>query len=123
MTPNFSLTELTATNTGLPNEPSVEIRERLYAVACILETIRLQYDRPIVVTSGWRSDEVNVAVGGVPNSSHVSGYAVDFRVAGVPLDEVYLWIRDNLSYDQLIREPTWVHLDISPRMRQMAWVV
>jgi putative chitinase len=73
-----------------------------------------------VITSGYRRPELNQLVGGVPDSAHVEGCAVDFIVPGKDIKTVYDIIRkmrtDNIlpRYDQLIYEHgSWIHLGIS----------
>lgn len=48
-----------------------------------IQTIRTQYDRPMKITCGLRCPAENKAVGGVENSGHLKGYAVDFNMKGV----------------------------------------
>lgn len=52
-----------------------------------LDLVREEYGKPITITSGYRCPEHNKAVGGVPNSQHVSGKAAD--ISGASLDDLY----------------------------------
>lgn len=76
-----------------------------------LEPIRTQFDKPVVITSGYRSPSVNDAAHGVPHSQHVATAvycASDFRVVSMEADmrPVFDWIRENsqLPFDQVILE-------------------
>ena len=68
------------------------------------------------VTSGYRCEELNRLVGGVPNSQHMLGQAADIRCASKDrdnkkyLDEVEDICRNYLNWDQLIRYDTFIHL-------------
>lgn len=48
-----------------------------------IQTIRTHYGKPMIITSGLRCKYENNRVGGVSNSGHLTGYAVDFYMAGV----------------------------------------
>lgn len=50
-----------------------------FAVVYDLEEVRRMFGRPIIIESGWRCEKHNKEVGGVPNSSHLTGKAVDIR--------------------------------------------
>ena len=127
MTPlsdHFSLEELTVTNTGLDNTPDAEERARLDTLAIFMEKVRaILGGRPITVNSAFRSEAVNEAVGGVPNSAHRLAYACDFTCStfGTPL-----MIAERLdqaeksgaiAFDQLIYEVAWVHISRDPQLR------
>ena len=118
---NFSLNEVTksetATRNGIPNTASQEVIEKLQAlVNNVLQPLRTKFG-PVIVTSGYRSPEVNKSVGGSSTSHHCFGYAADFEVLGMDNRELALYIRDNLKYTQLILEfyddgipdSGWVH--------------
>lgn len=118
---NFSLNEVTksetATRNGIPNTASQEVIEKLQAlVNNVLQPVRDKFG-PVIVTSGYRSPEVNKSVGGSATSHHCFGYAADFEVLGMDNKELALYIRDNLKYTQLILEfyddgisdSGWVH--------------
>lgn len=122
LTPHFTLEELTITQVrGFDNTPPPEIAARLLALAQMLENIRyILGNVPVLVNSGYRSPEVNKAVGGVPNSAHTQGYAADFIAPrfGTPLEICRALSQDHLlKFDQLIEEGTWVHCSIAPTMR------
>jgi putative chitinase len=119
LTPHFSLTELTVTNTKLDNTPSKEVIEVLRTTAFYMEKVReLLGNVTITINSGYRSPDVNRAVGGTSNSSHTHGYAVDFTAYGhTPLTISNILSKSNLKFDQLIYEKTWVHISFDPRMR------
>lgn len=119
LTPHFSLAELTVTNQKIDNTPSREIVEVLRTTAFYMEKVReLLGNVAITVNSGYRSPDVNRAVGGTSNSSHTHGYAVDFTAYGhTPLTISNILSKSNLKFDQLIYEKTWVHISFDPRMR------
>ena len=105
---NFSLNELTKSETGsrngIFNTPSALVIEKLQALTDnILQPLRDKFG-PVIVTSGYRSPEVNKAIGGSTTSHHCFGYAADFEVLGMDNRELALYIRDNLKYTQLILE-------------------
>ena len=119
LTPHFSLAELTVTNQKIDNTPSKEIVEVLRTTAFYMEKVReLLGNVTITINSGYRSPDVNRAVGGTSNSSHTHGYAVDFTAYGhTPLTISNILSKSNLKFDQLIYEKTWVHISFDPRMR------
>ncbi len=116
---NFTLEELTVTNTGLPNNPSYleydTVFDNLQQLAVnVLQKVRNRFG-PTKVTSGFRNAQVNEKVGGTDNSQHRKGEAADFDVPGVDNLKVALWIADNCVFDQLILEDYvggntgWIH--------------
>lgn len=75
---NFSLSELLATNSGLPNHPSTFVEmENILQTAKHLQTIRDAFGRAIRINSSYRSKEVNAKIGGSPTSKHQQGLAAD----------------------------------------------
>ena len=77
---NFTFNELIKTDTGLDNMPNdMNIIKNLCRLADFLQTIRNELHLPIIVTSGYRSKEVNEAVGCASSSYHVNGLAVDIK--------------------------------------------
>lgn len=83
--------------------------------ANLLDPLRAELDRPIVVSSGYRSPALNRAVHGSASSQHCKGEAADIIVPGLSVDEVVKAIRESgLPYDQLINEfGGWVHVSFS----------
>lgn len=119
LSPNFMLAELTVTSHG-PNTPPPEILERLRMSAANMEVIRFILGmRAIIVTSAYRNPQVNAKAGGSKTSDHMSGYSVDFRPPGMSVYRACKLIVDSgYPFDQLIQEPTWVHISFAPRMRR-----
>ena len=119
---HFSLKELTRSQTaerkGIKNQPNDREIENLKLVCeNILEPVREHYGIPFTPSSGFRSFELNKAIGSSSKSQHITGKAVDFEIPGVPNMEVALWIKEHLDYDQLLLEfykekipdSGWVH--------------
>lgn len=118
LSPHFSLKELTdsdkARELKLDNTASPKIVNNLCVLASTLEDVRKLLGKPITISSGYRSPSVNKAVGGSVNSAHVQGLAADIKVSGMTPYEVACIIRDSgIVVDQLICEPTWVHIGLS----------
>ena len=121
---NLSLAEVTKSTTakrlGIDNKPDEWTTENLRKVAeHIFQPMREHFGRPIFVSSGYRSPELNVAIGGSKRSQHVEGRALDLDgdVFGhVSNSSIFNYIRENLQFDQLIWEfgdednPDWVHV-------------
>ena len=124
-TKNFSYDELIASATakrlGLDNTPSPEEKEKLRKLAeDILQPIRDRWRSPIVVNSAYRSEAVNKAVGGVPNSQHRLGEAADIKVGGKDRNKklfkaIYNMIsKGEIKVGQLIDEYNyqWIHVSL-----------
>lgn len=122
LSPHFTLAELTTTKTGLDNTPPEDILNRLFYLAYYMEGVReVLRNKPIKITSGWRSVPVNAAVGGVSNSDHMGGYVCDFRCPafGKPYDICKAILASRIKFDQLIQERgVWVHISFAPAMRR-----
>lgn len=106
---NFSLSELTKSQTalrmGIDNNPTPEGLYNLHLLCDnILQPLREHYGRPVTISSGYRSEDLCVAIGSSRKSQHAKGQAADFEVMGVDNKEVAEWIRDVLDFDQLILE-------------------
>jgi zinc D-Ala-D-Ala carboxypeptidase len=124
---NFSLEELTKSDTavrrGISNVPSDDVTNNIQElVDNVLQPVR---DRlgPVVVTSGYRSPELNTAIGGSKTSDHCLGMAADIEVLGIDNKITAEYIRDNLVFTQLILEfykdgvpdSGWVHVSFDPK--------
>lgn len=116
MTPHFTLAELTYTDhRQFDNTPNEKELANLKRLALFLEAVKDALDgRPIIINSGFRSKQVNDAVGSKDTSQHRLGCAVDIRVPGLTPDQVVrAVIAANLPYDQIIREfDRWTHISI-----------
>lgn len=124
-TKNFSYDELIASSTakrlGIDNTPNVQEKEKLRKLAeDILQPIRDAWKGVIVVNSGYRSEALNKAVGGVKNSQHRLGEAADIKVGGKDRNKklfqlVYKLIsQGKLKVGQLIDEYNyqWIHVSL-----------
>ena len=108
----------TAQRLGIKNKAgSGEIKNLTDVCYGVLEKVRVKYDKPVIVTSGYRSPELCEAIGSKATSQHTKGEAVDFEVIGVPNIQVAYFIEANCDFDQLILEyycpdddqKGWVH--------------
>ena len=119
---NFTLEEFThseaAARLGLDNTPGPIVTAYLKKTALLMEQVRTLLGKPIIVHSGYRSPQVNKAVGGVATSAHCRGLACDFVCPqfGSPADVAREIQRDkyNFDFDQCILEYGWVHLALGP---------
>ncbi len=118
---NFSWREVTRSGTceraGIDNTPGPMERARLQAIILnVMQPLRDAMGRPIRVTSGYRSPDCNVKIGGALKSQHMEGEAIDFQDPAGNLAQMFYYIKDNLPFDQLIWEkgnsnqPLWVHV-------------
>ena len=121
---HFSLKEMTKSGTaarlGLDNTPNEEQIENLKALCeNILEPLRDYYEsRPIMVSSGFRSEKLSEAIGSSSRSAHCQGMAVDFEILGFDNKQVAAHIKNNFDFDQLISEyyeegvadSGWIHV-------------
>ena len=119
---NFSLLELTKSQTaerkGINNTPEPHHQENLKSLCThILQPVRDRFERVVSVSSGYRSEELWLAIGSKITSQHAKGQAADFEIFGLSNQELAIWIHENLEYDQLILEywkkedpnSGWVH--------------
>ena len=121
---NLTLAEVTKSTTakrlGIDNTPDEWTTENLRQVAInIFQPLREAFGCPIYVSSGYRSAELNTAIGGSSRSQHVEGRALDLDAdvyGGCTNSQVFNWIKENVEFDQLIWEfgdednPDWVHV-------------
>ena len=124
LTANFSLEELTASQTaarrGWDNTPNEAEVQNLTRLAHLLEMVRDVLRAPIIINSGFRSKQVNDSVGSRDTSQHRLGCAADFRVPGMtPREVCKLIIASGIPFDQLIQEfyeegkpGGWTHISV-----------
>jgi len=121
---NLTLAEVTKSTTakrlGIDNTPDEWTTENLRQIAInIFQPLREAFGCPIYVSSGYRSGELNTAIGGSTRSQHVEGRALDLDAdvyGGCTNAQIFNWIKENMEFDQLIWEfgdddnPDWVHV-------------
>ena len=121
---NLTLAEVTKSTTakrlGIDNTPDEWTTENLRQVAInVFQPLRSAFGTPIYVSSGYRSAELNTAIGGSRRSQHVEGRALDLDAdvyGGCTNSQIFNWIKENVEFDQLIWEfgdddnPDWVHV-------------
>lgn len=123
---DFTLQELTkseiADRNNINNIPTADhITNLVLLCQYILQPVRSHFDKPVSITSGYRSPELCILVGSKPTSQHTFGQAADFKITGVPNKVVSDWIVNTLDFDQCIlefwkpEEPNsgWVHCSYS----------
>lgn len=124
MSANFTITELTFSDTALrkriDNTPDAEKLANLNKLAEELEKVRALLGAPMNINSGYRCKELNRLIGGAKNSAHMDGFAADFTCAqfGTPLQIVQKISASNIDFDQAISEGTWVHISFAPTKRR-----
>ena len=131
---HFTLAELckTSAKTADGNIPSRVHIENLKRLCGWLEMLRSEWNKrygegndPIIINSGYRSEAVNKAVGGVSGSNHLTGCAVDIHVYGIEQLVRYATILLDISderqedFDELLLERSprgtyWLHFAVRP---------
>jgi zinc D-Ala-D-Ala carboxypeptidase len=121
---NFFLSELViseaAARHGLNNQPTALVRGNLKRLCNeVLQPLRNFIGKPVIVTSGYRSVEVNKLVGGSATSAHCYGLAADIHVPGMSVRQLMHKIKGlQLPFDQIIDEyGSWVHVGLSANNR------
>ena len=121
---NFTLEEFlisqTAARHGIDQEPTPPIIKNLerLCISC-MQPLRDAVSRPIFVSSGFRSPDLNSLIGGSKTSAHMQGNACDFRVSGMsPYDTCQMIVEMGLPFDQVIHEfGQWTHLGVADILR------
>ena len=119
LSPNFTLEELTrsdaAARNGWDNTPNEQEIENLKRLAALLQDVKVAVGgKPVMINSGFRSKQVNDAVGSKDTSQHRLGCAADIRVPGMkPREVVEACIAANVPFDQIILEfDSWTHISV-----------
>lgn len=127
LTKNFTLEEMvkssTATRLKIDNTIPSELKPMIYKMAEQMQIIRDAYGKPIVISSGYRCEKLNKAVGGAKNSDHRYASAVDFHsLSDSKADNKALWdliislkTQGKLDMRQIINEydSNWIHCSIN----------
>ncbi len=128
LSPHFKLYEFTRSGAAqdhmLPNQPSPSQVESLRQLCeHVLEPLRARFG-PIVISSGFRSPDVNRLVGGVASSQHLRGEAADLVLGSEERgQQMYEYICRHLPFDQVILEPVgalhprWIHVSYTTRYK------
>ena len=115
-------------NHGFANTPSEDTLRKMELVAeKVFEPVRNHLNEPISVNSFYRCVLLNRHIGGAYKSQHTTGEAIDMD-CGNRNKEIFDYIKDNLEFDQLIKEfptngnPAWVHCSYSEDNRKQILV-
>ena len=125
---HFTLEEMTKSMTaarrGIDNTPGAgEIKNLENVCYEILEPVRAKFDKPITITSGYRSEALCEAIGSKKTSQHARRMAVDFEIMGIPNIKVAYWLINNVDFDQCILEyykpddgqAGWIHVSYNEK--------
>jgi hypothetical protein len=129
---NLTLAEMTrsesAKRAGISNAPTKQHIENMKLLATnVFQPVRDYFKRPIHLSSGYRSSELNASIKGASKTSqHSLGEAMDIDMDGTEITnaQVFNYIKDNLNFDQLIWEfgtdknPSWVHVSFKSNGKQ-----
>ena len=109
-----------ATALKLANIPNATQLKNLKLVCSnIFDKVREHFGKPIGISSGFRSVELNAKIGGSKTSQHCEGKALDIDgdlYGGISNKDLFYYIKENCIFDQLIWEfgsenaPDWVHV-------------
>ena len=134
---NLTLAEYTKSNTadrrGIDNSvPDYLIPSAVALAENIFQPMREHFGSPIYLSSGFRSDALNEAIGGSKTSQHSKAEAMDIDMdyrKGPENEDIFYYIKDNLPFDQLIWEfgteqrPNWVHVSYNPDGEQRGQIL
>lgn len=116
---NFTISELLKTNYNVNNMPTTKnvYDNLLKLIVLILQPVREHIKKPMIVTSGYRSPQLNALVKGSATSQHCTGEACDFVINGMTPKEIVAIIRKMpIEWGQLIEEysgtQAWVHISL-----------
>lgn len=123
----FSVKEFTHSDTavkkGINNIPKADyLVQNIQKSAEKLDKLREYLGFPFIVSSWFRCDELNKAVGGSLSSDHRNGFAIDLTTRKLDVITFAKSLAEaceklKIPYDQIIYEQTWVHISFAPRNR------
>lgn len=117
----FKITELTYSATakkyGIDNTPTEAEIQHMEELIEFIDDVREKWGSALLVSSGYRSEELNFKVGGAKTSAHRTGYAVDIVPANNQKENFYEFMQEYLKdkdFDELIFETnsqggSWIH--------------
>lgn len=113
------LTSSTARQKSIENLPSWTVIEHLNELALFLDGVRAAWGSGINISSGYRNEKLNSAVGGVRDSVHKIGYAADLQPSNGKFEEFKKFMLNYLKdkkFDELIiersRTAQWLHIQL-----------
>jgi len=109
---NFTLREF------MQRDGKVDFVRMDSVILTAIQQIRNHFGKPVIITSAYRSKKYNKSIGGVSNSAHILGKAIDFKVIGVSIKEVRQYIKHNfgwLGIKGLGIYRTFTHIDCKNR--------
>jgi len=113
LSPNFHRSEFACPVSGIATVD--------HELLTVLEAVREYFEEPVIVTSGFRSEEYNRKIGGAPSSYHLIGQAADIRILGVGPKTIVKLLRKWYPHKYGIGEyPAHVHVDI--RDEPVTWI-
>jgi zinc D-Ala-D-Ala carboxypeptidase len=106
---NFTLDELiksqVAERKNINNNPTPDVIDNLKELCInVLQPIRSHFDKPVIISSGYRSAQLSIEIGSSIHSQHCLGMAVDCEIWGISNKDLFNFVRNNLEYDQAILE-------------------
>lgn len=133
LTPHFTLEELTTTTVS---KEMVEknlryaaiIPDQIFILALFAEQVRFILNVPMTITSGFRCEALNKAVGGSPTSQHTLAQAIDFLPGkGMSIDKAFDILKNSyLLYGQLIKERSgkseWIHVSMGYKRENLKYI-
>mgnify|MGYP000135465795 FL=1 len=136
LTNNFTLSELTksqaAERCGFDNNPDKEqVASLVLLCEHVLQPIRDHFQKPVVISSGYRSPNVSRQIGSSSKSQHCKGQAADMEIPGISNKELADFIYENLPFDQVILEfhnpeeinSGWVHVSYVGDENRYAYLI
>lgn len=131
MTTHFSFEELTNSESHPDLVPqnmadARHFEKQMRYTACTLEEIRRVLNVPMKITSGFRNDALNKAVGGSPTSGHTKGLCADFKPIGLEISHAFDMIQANKSkcpslkkciYES-VKGAKWLHIETKTEANQ-----
>lgn len=125
---HFTFNELTATSKypHLQEQNRTLAKEYVFELTLlanyVLEPVRAALCVPLIITSGFRCEALNNAVGGSSTSQHLKGQACDFVPKGIDVKKAYEILKgvNFLRYGQLILENGWLHISLGAPFRDLS---